>query len=263
LRGLNRLLLEDAFARELVGKYSGAYTSAIERNARFVQGFGKDLITVETNFYPFGYRYNLSRSASQGPCLGSVALLLGMPRVFVSASCSYNQLIPSGTHPLTDPLWSNECVEVIHDGAEAGRLEKIRIICGCESAMANLRVCFHDANVNCGTCDKCVRTMIALKLLKVSSAPFPPLPPPKALRKNMPVNVIELPYLKENLDLAIQSDDRELRDLLCDCVKRLELKRAIWDLDRLLLGGFIDRAYQKIVKVPPTFRRVDSEPPGS
>jgi hypothetical protein len=105
--------------------------------------------------------------------------------------------------------------------------------------------------------------MIALKLLKVSSAPFPPLPPPKALRKNMPVNVIELPYLKENLDLAIQSDDRELRDLLCDCVKRLELKRAIWDLDRLLLGGFIDRAYQKIVKVPPTFRRVDSEPPGS
>jgi hypothetical protein len=154
-------------------------------------------------------------------------------------------------------------VDVIHDGAEAGRLEKIRIISGCESAMANIRVCFHDANVNCGTCDKCIRTMIALKLLKVSSAPFPPLPPPKALRKNMPVNVIELPYLKENLDLAIQSGDRELQDVLRNCVRKLERKQAIWDLDRSFLGGLISRAYKKILKAPPIFHRIDSEPPGS
>lgn len=263
VKGLNRLLLEDAYAREIVGKYSGAFEPAIERNARFVQGFGKVLITVETNYYPFGYRYNLSRDLSQGSCLGSVALLLGMPRVFVSASHSYNQLIPLGTHPLTDPLWSNECVEVMHEGAEAGRLDKIRIICGCESALANLRVCYHDANVNCGTCDKCLRTMIALKLLKVSAAPFPPLPSPKVLRKNLPMNIVELPYLKENLDLAMQSDDRELRGVLLDCVRKLERKRAIWDLDRSLSGGLIKRAYQKIVKAPPTFHRIDSEPPQS
>ena len=263
LRRLNRLLLEDAFARELVGKYSGAFESAIKRNTRFVQGFGKDLITVETNFYPFGYRYNLSRNLSLGACLGSVALLLGMPRVFVPASYSYNQLFPLGTHPLTDPLWSNECVEVIHDGAEVGRLDKIRIICGCEPALANLNVCYHDANVNCGKCDKCVRTMISLRLLKVSVSPFPPLPSPKALRKYLPEERGELFFLRENLDLAMQSDDRELRDVLRDCVQKLERKRAIWDLDRSLSGGLINRAYRRIVKAPPTFRRIEIEPPGS
>jgi hypothetical protein len=258
LRDLNRLLLEDAYAREIVGKYGGAFKPAIERNTRFVQSFGKSLIPVETNFYAFGYRYNLSRDLSQGACLGSIALLLGMPRAFVPASYSYSQLVPLGSHPLTDPLWTNECMEIVHEGAEVGRLEKIRKISECESALANLRVCFHDANVNCGKCDKCLRTMISLKLLGVSDAPFPPLPPPQAIRKNLPVNIVELPYVRENLDLAMQSDDREMRDLLRDCVQKLERKRVIWDLDKSFLGGLINRAYCKIAKIPPTFHRINT-----
>ena len=129
---------------------SAAYNTAVERNARFVAGYGKKLIPVETNFYTFGYRYAMSRNLSQGGCLASVALLLGFATAYVLASLVYNELEPLGSHPLTDPLWSNEAVELVHDGCEARRTDKLRVIAASEAALNNLRVCFVDMNVNCG-----------------------------------------------------------------------------------------------------------------
>ena len=63
---LNRLLLEDTYPREILGKYSGTHQTALDRNTRFVQGYGKSLIPIETNHYSFGYRYNLSRNLTHG-----------------------------------------------------------------------------------------------------------------------------------------------------------------------------------------------------
>ena len=82
------------------------YQIAVLRNKSFVESFGKTLIPVETNHYPFGYRYNLSRNLTQGSALGERSAMLGFPRVFIPAAYSYSQLIPLGSHPLTDPLYS-------------------------------------------------------------------------------------------------------------------------------------------------------------
>ena len=97
-----------------------SYRTAVERNARFVAGHGVTLIPVETNFYPFGYRYAMSRNLSQGGALGSVALLLGFPTVYLPSGLSYDELLPLGSHPLTDPLWSNEAVEWSTTAARRG-----------------------------------------------------------------------------------------------------------------------------------------------
>ena len=157
---------------------SDVYQTAVTRNTRFVEGFGKRLIPIVTNHFDFGYRYNLSRNLTVGSALASVALLLGFPRALVASSHRYDELMPMGSHPLTDPLYSNECVEIVHDGAELRRVEKTRAVAECEQALANLRVCFNDMNANCGICAKCLRTMIALRLLRSTGGPFPPLPPP-------------------------------------------------------------------------------------
>lgn len=50
----------------------------LRRNAAFVEAFGKTLIPIQTNLYPFGYRYNLSRNLTQGSWLGAIAMLLGV-----------------------------------------------------------------------------------------------------------------------------------------------------------------------------------------
>ena len=205
------------------------YARAVERNSRFVETFGKALIPVETNFYPFGYRYSLSRNLSQGACLGTVALLLGFEVAFVPGSLAYDQLIPVGSHPLTDPLWSNESVEVIHDGCEARRTGKLQRITLSDTALANLRVCFTDMNVNCGLCPKCLRTMVALRFLGFSDvAPFPALPPLDAIVKAAFRDEFERTFIKESLDLPeLTNDPRDvaLRQGLSRALKKAELRR--------------------------------------
>jgi hypothetical protein len=258
---LNGLLLEDAYPLEITREKSAVYPAAIERNASFARGLGKILIPVETNHFPFGYRYNLSRNLSQGSALASVALLLGFPRVFVPSSYSYNQLFPLGSHPLTDPLWANEGMEIIHNGGEATRVDKIMKIAEDERALANLRVCFNDMNVNCGKCLKCLRTMIPLKLLRARAIPFPPLPPNDAIGKMRIAGDIELNFFKDNLDLALQSGDRGLRDAMRTCLSRYERQRLFKEADRVLLGGLIKRAHRAKAKAGSGIQRTDTTPP--
>ncbi len=255
---LNRFLLEDACPQEISSKSTGTFKMAIERNTHFIQSFGKALIPVEHNHYPFGYRYNLSRLLTQGSVLASVGLLLGFHRVYVPSAFSYTQLIPLGSHPLIDPLWSNDCPEIIHDGCEARRTEKIEKICESESALANLRVCFQDMNINCGKCEKCLRTMIPLKLLGVSDAPFPPLPTAGIIRKSHIPDEIEKSFFRESIDLAVRSGDQEMLDALYRCLRRNERRQLLVEFDRVFLNGIIKKAYRKIVKIPGGNRRVNT-----
>jgi len=259
---LNRMLLEDAFPQEIARRDDAVYRTAVDRNDRFARSHGKTLIPVSTNHYAFGYRYNLSRNLTQGSALASIALLLGFPRVFAPAAYSYSQLFPLGQHPLTDPLWSNEIVQIVHEGAEARRVDKIARIAEDGSALANLRVCFDDMNRNCGRCSKCLRTTIPLELLGVSGGPFPPLPPLKAIRKLRIASDIESVFLKEILDPGIRPAQRPLYRALKARIRRFELQRLLRDFDKVVLGGRIRKAYMRRAGPPPGIVRIDTTPPG-
>jgi len=106
-----------------------------------------------------------------GAAMASVALALsrGIGRVLVSASFFYPDLIPWGSHPLLDPLWSTEWLEVRHVGAEARRSDKLKVLARSALALRSLNVCLAHGNrggpANCGRCTKCVRTMVALEIL--------------------------------------------------------------------------------------------------
>lgn len=116
-----------------------------------------------------------------GAALASVAHLLGdrFHRVYIPASVTYATLLPLGSHPMIDPLWSSERVEVVHDGADATRNEKLAAIADDAVARRWLRVCWRnpDGVYNCGRCPKCLRTMVGLRVAGVADqfTAFPPL----------------------------------------------------------------------------------------
>jgi hypothetical protein len=127
---------------------------------------GVPLVEVETNLLPFREAYVRWRWY-HGAALASVALALSpaFETVVVPSSNPYSKLHPWGSHALTDPWWSTEATALVHDGAEATRLEKVACLARHPGALRALRVCFENRGgaYNCGECEKCLRTMAALR----------------------------------------------------------------------------------------------------
>lgn len=138
------------------------------RMARGVaEELGKGLIEVETDIRAFSGPV-VGWGMYHGAALATVALLFQhlFRKVFVAATYTYSELLPMASHPMLDPLWSTELTEIEHDGCEATRLDKTAFISEHETAMRWLRVCPEgpDGDLNCGRCEKCLRTMITLRI---------------------------------------------------------------------------------------------------
>jgi predicted PP-loop superfamily ATPase len=165
LAEISTLVLVRGFDISRKNTVLGAQVSA--RLSAVAERMGKRLVEIETNSRDLTDRHVPWLEVQVGPALGSVALLLGgvAEKVFVAASASYAHLEPTGSHPLLDPLWSTEEIEIIHDGIEATRNEKVEAIVKYPEVLHSLRVCWENPGnqYNCGRCEKCIRTMINLE----------------------------------------------------------------------------------------------------
>jgi hypothetical protein len=65
-----------------------------------------------------------------GAALAAVALLFQdrLGKILIPPTYSYADLLPWGSHPLLDPLWSTEQTTIEHEGCEATRVEKAAYI---------------------------------------------------------------------------------------------------------------------------------------
>jgi hypothetical protein len=87
---------------------------------------------------------------------------------------------PNGSHTILDYLYGSAAVEIFHGQPAVTRMEKIEMIADWDEALAVVEPCHQievrdDDAVNCGRCEKCVRTMLALLALgRLHAAPaFP------------------------------------------------------------------------------------------
>ncbi|ACB76539.1 hypothetical protein [Opitutus terrae] len=83
-----------------------------------------------------------------------------------------------GSNPLTDPLLSSGAFAIVHDGTSFGRIDKLRALAAWPEALRLMRVCWEGRHLdaNCGRCEKCLRTMLMLRICGVDApAAFPPL----------------------------------------------------------------------------------------
>jgi len=104
-----------------------------------------------------------------GAVLASIShVMAGGHRMgYVAAGRGISDLYPCGSHPLIDPYYSSAHFKVVLDGLEQTRLEKTALIANWKTGLDNLRVCQndHEGVSNCGTCEKCIRTKLALVAL--------------------------------------------------------------------------------------------------
>ena len=103
-----------------------------------------------------------------GPAIGAVGLLFDRRwgKILFSSSQTRHDAKPWGSHFLTTPLMSSSNVRFIEYGTEFNRFEKTREIAKSAVALQQLHVCWREGSEkNCGRCEKCYRTLLALELL--------------------------------------------------------------------------------------------------
>jgi hypothetical protein len=235
------------------------FRQALTRNEAAAERYGKILLPVETNLRELAAAHGLGNYLFQGAILAGVALALGFPRVYVGATFTYRDLHPWGTHPVLDPLWSTEATEIIHDGAEAHRTEKLARIAARPEALRFLRVCLgNSSEYNCGRCEKCWRTMLTLRLLGVRTDSFPPLS--SVGRGPRIASEHERVFLADNLDLALRVGDREVARALRRSLWRYEFRQLVKLADSALADGRVRRAWRRLRGHPGKPEMIDPTP---
>lgn len=83
-----------------------------------------------------------------------------------------------GSNPLTDPLLSSPSFAIVHDGASHGRIDKLRELAAWRAALRDMRVCWEGEKLdgNCCRCEKCLRTMLMLRVCGVTQPAAFPVP---------------------------------------------------------------------------------------
>lgn len=101
-----------------------------------------------------------------GAVLAAVAHAFA-PRInlsYIASSYDIPNLVPCGSHPMLDPEYSSFDLKIRHRDVGLSRMEKLKIVAGWDTAFQNFRVCLANVpdRLNCGRCEKCVRTMLEL-----------------------------------------------------------------------------------------------------
>lgn len=107
---------------------------------------------------------------SHGGALAMVALILrkGLSTIIIPGGGNVDEQEPWGSSYYIDPRWSTESLKIIHDLDWRTRMEKVRdFIAKSDVALKYLRVCWRNTAYNCGVCDKCLETMIDLRISNV------------------------------------------------------------------------------------------------
>lgn len=120
--------------------------------------FGVDFIEVETNARKMMKNWGHWGLHAHGLGLGAVARTLSgnFKKIFIPSSFSKDELFPWGTHPALDHLMGDDSLEIVHDGINVTRAEKIEFISESSQALKYLRVCYKNPNqnYNCCECEK-------------------------------------------------------------------------------------------------------------
>jgi len=244
---ITHLIMLSAF--EVRGNTPESWRQMVEKQTVFTRTIGKELIPIENNLRLWADQRKLQWGWAQVFILQSMGPLLKSKRIYIASGYTYNE---SALDPLTDPMWSTESTEVIHDGAGFRRREKMRELCKNQNFLDNLKVCWRSQHDNCGECPKCVRTMLALYLLGAKSQALPKLDSLTKLKNFQAENLGGVKFLEDAMILAEDVGNRTVQRILQRSYLRyqirIQMKQLIRMLDRYMLGGILYRIYRMVRK---------------
>jgi hypothetical protein len=127
---------------------------------------GLPLLVVSTDVREFTDRF-YGWGSTHGSALAAVAHSLGdrLTRMIIPTTDSFASIVPYGSSPVLDPLFSTERCEIVHDDLALPRVGKVAALAEQRpDLLPLLKVCFeHDGPGNCGRCGKCLLTMASLQ----------------------------------------------------------------------------------------------------
>jgi hypothetical protein len=144
------------------------FNRALDKSRQILNSLDVEIIPVATNFKQLGQTW----TDAVAPALASCLMLL--QREFdtglIPSTEPYNGLVaPLGSHPLTDRLLTSDTFQIVHDGADFSRVQKLELISQWPAALKGLRVCYEGPQLdrNCGRCEKCIRTILGFRVVGV------------------------------------------------------------------------------------------------
>jgi len=209
---------------------------------------------LDTETYPWRKQYH-------GAALAAVAHALSprLSRVLIASSVDIRNVGAHGSHPLLLLNYNTIGLQFRHEQARYSRLDKIQLLADWPTALEHLRVCTlnPERGLNCGTCEKCLRTM--LELLAVGKLRETDAFGSQEITPDM-VRDIHL-YARTSLVFYgeliphLEAQGREdlvvvLKKKLTDLEKQLmweneeDWKGSVKRFDRRYLGGNLFRAYK-------------------
>ncbi len=231
---ITHLLLVEGFAAGRGGPNDWAEN--IEARRKFAEAEGKSLVAVHSNVTKFLGSRDISILLTHGALLGCLAAGLGFKQLLVPASYTFSELMPWGSHPLLDPLWSTESSRIVHHGANAARIEKTAYVSKHQYLLDQLQVCWFAGGRNCGTCGKCIRTSLALYLLGAHSKSLTPYSELKQLKVLKDVNAQGYPFLGELAKMAADADEKAIARRLRGYLRRYRINQAVTGILREMAG---------------------------
>ncbi|HCY83930.1 MAG TPA: hypothetical protein DHV36_02215, partial [Desulfobacteraceae bacterium] len=145
------------------------FDRAIKAISHITRDAGTTLIPVYTNIRHLCDERELWLDSFFGAVLAAMSHSFSarVNLMFIGSSYDIPNLHPCGSHPLLDPEYSSFGMRIRHRDYELSRLEKIEIVSKWDAAFQNFRVCLANVpdQLNCGQCEKCVRTMTELTAL--------------------------------------------------------------------------------------------------
>ena len=196
----------------------------------------------------------------QGAAMAAVAHAFDrrLHTTLIAASHDIATETPFGSCSVMDPCFSSSRLSIKHDGIQYSRLQKAEILSDWSAGLRNLRVCISPppGELNCGECEKCVRTMLELYaaggLGRSSAFTCDDITPEHLKAVEIPQEV----ELADYLELVPALEQLKRQDLVAGLRGRLRAARryrrraALVDflrrLDQRFLGGTLIRGWRSL-----------------
>ncbi|MFC1719120.1 hypothetical protein ACFL6S_36040, partial [Candidatus Poribacteria bacterium] len=130
---------------------------------------GVDPIPVRTNIWWLANDGYFSDEKWHGAILSSIACFFSkrFQKAYIASADDIAHQTPWGAHPSLDPYYSSAHFQIEHHGVDMSRFQKTALVADWPIALQNIRVCQRDESGtrNCGSCEKCIKTTVALLAL--------------------------------------------------------------------------------------------------
>ena len=199
--------------------------SRCQRATSLAVELGLPLVPVDTNLHHFQREEFGDTLFFLSVYSCALALQNAIRRYYASSGYSYDEIKANGVkyadydlagfcESFLVPLIQTERTELIVDGCQYTRVDKIKKLADWDIARKYLNVChvYSEDSHNCGECPKCLRTLLTLEILGKLDAFADIFKIEKYTTNDMPYKIYTVTkadtdvFAKENLDLAAEKN---------------------------------------------------------